>query len=112
MSRHGRKVPTSFYYRFTKDINDFAAKYAKSRVVSVLEGGYSSRALSSGAFAHLIGLTNVPNDKVSEEWWSLDNLIKVSVSSFPHRQSFPSETFAKFADLHLCSLVREGYKAE
>jgi len=46
-------------------------------VVSVLEGGYSSRALSSGAFAHLLGLTDVPADMVSEEWWSLENLIKL-----------------------------------
>jgi hypothetical protein len=78
MSRHGRTVPTSFYYRFTKDVAEFAAKYARSRVVSVLEGGYSARALCSGAFAHLIGLAQLPAESVSEEWWSLDNLIKVS----------------------------------
>lgn len=78
MSRHGRTVPTSFYYKFTEEVGKFAAKYAKNRVVSVLEGGYSSRALSSGAFAHLVGLADVPASSVVEEWWSLDNLVKVT----------------------------------
>jgi histone deacetylase HOS3 len=79
MSRHGRRVPTSFYHKFTKDVTEFAAKYARSRVVSVLEGGYSARALTSGAFAHLIGLAGIPSEKVTEEWWSVENLIKVSI---------------------------------
>jgi len=83
MSRHGRKVPTSFYHRFTHDIAEFAAKHARSRVVSVLEGGYSSRALSSGAFAHVIGLSAIPPEKVQEEWWSLENLVKLEKATKP-----------------------------
>lgn len=81
MSRHGRRVPTSFYYRFAQDVGKFAEKYAKGRVVSVLEGGYSQRALSSGAFAHLVGLVDPPANKIDETWWGLDNLVKVLPSN-------------------------------
>jgi histone deacetylase HOS3 len=47
--------------------------------VSVLEGGYSDRALTSGAMAHLCGLADagVFGDKIDESWWSVDNLVKV-----------------------------------
>lgn len=78
MSRHNRKVPTSFYYRFARDVCSLSDEYAKGRVISVLEGGYSDRALISGAMAHLIGMVDVPpTSKVDEGWWSVDNLIKV-----------------------------------
>ena len=47
--------------------------------MSVLEGGYSDRALISGAMAHLSGLVDVPPQcKVDEDWWNVENLIKVS----------------------------------
>ncbi|TFK52172.1 Arginase/deacetylase [Heliocybe sulcata] len=75
MSRHQRKVPVSFYHQFARDACAFADKYAKGRLVSVLEGGYSDRALTSGAMAHVCGLAGV--DGIKEEWWSLDNLMKV-----------------------------------
>ena len=80
MSRHNRKVPTSFYYRFTRDVCTFSDKYAKGRVVSVLEGGYSDRALTSGAMAHLSGLADdmeLVGGTVQEEWWNVENLEKV-----------------------------------
>lgn len=78
MSRHGRKVPTSFYHRFTQDACSFAERYAQGRIVSVLEGGYSDRALASGAMAHLCGLSQPEGDsKVDKEWWSVKNLEKV-----------------------------------
>ena len=77
MSRHGRKVPTSFYHRFTVDACGFADRYAQGRIVSVLEGGYSDRALTSGAMAHLCGLANVGEGKVDEQWWNVENLEKV-----------------------------------
>lgn len=76
MSRHGRKVPASFYYRFAQDTAAFADKYAKGKLISVLEGGYSDRALISGAMAHLSGLAGVPN--VDEDWWNVENLTLVS----------------------------------
>lgn len=80
MSRHNRKVPTSFYYRFSRDVCAISDKYAKGRIVSVLEGGYSDRALTSGAMAHLSGLvddTESAGGKVQEEWWNVENLEKV-----------------------------------
>ena len=47
--------------------------------MSVLEGGYSDRALISGAMAHLSGLVDVSLQcKVDEEWWNVENLVKVS----------------------------------
>lgn len=48
MSRHGAKVPVSFYSRFAKDACNFADTYAAGRLVAVLEGGYSQRALFTG----------------------------------------------------------------
>lgn len=47
--------------------------------MSVLEGGYSDRALTSGAMAHLAGMTDLEKRgiDVSEDWWSVENLIKV-----------------------------------
>lgn len=80
MSRHNRKVPVSFYHHFAKDARGFADKYAKSKLVSVLEGGYSDRALTSGALAHITGLVDSESqgNTVDESWWSVENLEKVS----------------------------------
>ena len=83
MSRHNRKVPASFYHRFARDACVLSDKYAGGRLISALEGGYSDRALTSGAMAHLTGLVDVPEGtKVDEGWWSLDNLIKVNMLSY------------------------------
>ncbi|KLO04670.1 Arginase/deacetylase [Schizopora paradoxa] len=83
MSRHGRRVPTSFYYRFAKDTVAFAEKYAMGRVISVLEGGYSDRALTSGAMAHLCGLSGLPN--VDETWWNVENLSAIEKATKKRR---------------------------
>ena len=56
MSRHGRHVPASFYYRFASDVRALADRHARGRVVSVLEGGYSDRALIAGGCAWVTGL--------------------------------------------------------
>ncbi|KZV90022.1 Arginase/deacetylase [Exidia glandulosa HHB12029] len=77
MSRHGRHVPPAFYARFARDASSFAARYAEGKVVSVLEGGYSDRALSSGAMAHLAGLVSETPFAGEDEWWSTDNLTKI-----------------------------------
>ncbi|TFK34787.1 histone deacetylase domain-containing protein [Crucibulum laeve] len=91
MSRHNRKVPTSFYYRFARDTCTFSDKYANGRVVSVLEGGYSDRALTSGAMAHLSGLVDVPSPgKVNEQWWAVDNLVKLEKATKKRRGGRPS----------------------
>lgn len=81
-----------------------ADAYARGRVVSVLEGGYSDRALTSGAMAHLCGLvdvvlrcqdveptTQVPDSDtgrwVDEAWWNEANLVKVRCRLVPTSHS-------------------------
>ncbi|KAJ6278480.1 hypothetical protein J3E71DRAFT_315554 [Bipolaris maydis] len=59
MQRHSVNVPTEFYARFTRDVVRLAEEEGTSvqgRVISVLEGGYSDRALTSGVMSHLSGL--------------------------------------------------------
>ncbi|KAJ7065157.1 Arginase/deacetylase [Mycena belliarum] len=89
MSRHNRRVPTSFFYRFARDTCAFSDRYAGGKVISVLEGGYSDRALTSGSLAHLSGLVDRP---VDEEWWSDENLVlleKATKKRRGGRQSLP-----------------------
>ena len=62
MQRHQVNVPTDFYARFTRDVVRLADEEGlgvDGRVISVLEGGYSDRALMSGVLSHLSGLTSV-----------------------------------------------------
>ncbi|EGX89084.1 histone deacetylase HosB [Cordyceps militaris CM01] len=59
MQRHQVNVPTEFYARLSQDVVRIANEhglYVGGRVISVLEGGYSDRALFSGVFSHLSGL--------------------------------------------------------
>jgi len=68
MQRHKVNVPTEFYSRFTADIVRLAEEEGLAtdgRVISVLEGGYSDRALSSGTLSHLVGLAGT-NESVSK----------------------------------------------
>ncbi|KAJ5659189.1 hypothetical protein N7507_005640 [Penicillium longicatenatum] len=68
MQRHKRKVPTDFYAQFTADVVQMSQEEGlgvDGRVVSVLEGGYSDRALTSGVLSHLCGLTSVSKDTSS-----------------------------------------------
>jgi len=61
MQRHQVNVPTEFYARFTRDVVRLAEEDGlgvDGRVISVLEGGYSDRALMSGVLSHLSGLTS------------------------------------------------------
>lgn len=60
MQRHQVNVPTDFYARFTRDVVAIADEEGlgvDGRVISILEGGYSDRALMSGVLSHLSGLT-------------------------------------------------------
>jgi len=62
MQRHKVNVPTEFYARLTRDVVRIASEEGLSvegRVISVLEGGYSDRALYSGVLSHLSGLAGV-----------------------------------------------------
>jgi histone deacetylase HOS3 len=59
MQRHSVNVMTEFYARFTRDIVELANEEgtaAGGRVISVLEGGYSDKALISGVLSHISGL--------------------------------------------------------
>lgn len=59
MQRHHVNVPTEFYARLSQDVVKLAAEEGLAvdgRVISVLEGGYSDRALCSGIMSHLSGL--------------------------------------------------------
>ena len=61
MQRHKVNVPTDFYARFTRDIIGVADEEGlgvDGRVISVLEGGYSDRALTSGVLSHICGLAS------------------------------------------------------
>ncbi|OJD15876.1 hypothetical protein AJ78_03894 [Emergomyces pasteurianus Ep9510] len=61
MQRHKVNVPTDFYAKFTTDIVRMAEEEGlgvDGRVISVLEGGYSDRALISGVLSHLSGLAD------------------------------------------------------
>ncbi|KAL9119353.1 MAG: hypothetical protein Q9187_004094 [Circinaria calcarea] len=62
MQRHKVNVPTDFYARFTRDIVALANEEGlgvDGRVISVLEGGYSDRALTSGVMSHICGLVGL-----------------------------------------------------
>ncbi len=64
MQRHQANVPTDFYARFTRDVVMMAEEEGlgvDGRVISVLEGGYSDRALMSGVLSHISGLTTATN---------------------------------------------------
>jgi histone deacetylase HOS3 len=59
MQRHKVNVPTEFYARLAQDVVKLASEEGTSvdgRIISVLEGGYSDRALCSGVLSHLSGL--------------------------------------------------------
>lgn len=59
MQRHGKSVPTEFYTMFARDAVRLAVDVAEGKCISVLEGGYSDRALTSGVAAHLVGLAGL-----------------------------------------------------
>jgi histone deacetylase HOS3 len=93
MSRHGRHVPASFYYRFAKDVRALADKHARGRVVSVLEGGYSDRALIAGGLAWLTGLVgyepHLGEDKLTEH----EEAVSVSRTAGKIDDAAPSEVW-------------------
>lgn len=105
MSRHNRRVPTAFFDRFTRDACAFADKYAGGKIISVLEGGYSDRALTSGTFAHLMGLTGASGP--TSDWWAVNNLEKVSEPAFP----IGSMRLTHFEQLEAAFKKRRGGRA-
>jgi histone deacetylase HOS3 len=70
MQRHKVNVPTEFYARLTRDVVKLAAEEGcavHGRIVSVLEGGYSDRALSSGVLSHISGLAGDDPVRIKRE---------------------------------------------
>lgn len=96
MQRHKVNVPTEFYARFTADVVRMSQEEGlgvDGRVISVLEGGYSDRALASGVLSHLAGLgdSNTSHDESSpagieyeSKWWSADHLSDLETLTSPH----------------------------
>lgn len=72
MQRHSVNVPTSFYTTFTKDALKLAQMHCQGKVLSLMEGGYSDKAITSGVFSHLIGLQN--QDWINE--WGSEQVVK------------------------------------
>ncbi|KAJ0422579.1 histone deacetylase domain-containing protein [Aspergillus carlsbadensis] len=69
MQRHQVNVPTEFYAKFTADIVRMAEEEGlgvDGRIVSVLEGGYSNRALTTGVLSHLSGLADTTHTPADE----------------------------------------------
>ncbi|OCF31780.1 histone deacetylase HOS3 [Kwoniella heveanensis BCC8398] len=94
MQRHDRRVPASFFSRYTKDIVAFAEKYTEGKVVSVLEGGYSDRALTSAAMGHIVGMTGgLPEG--CNNWWTESELVNLEKATKKRRTGklapFPNE---------------------
>jgi histone deacetylase HOS3 len=70
MQRHKVNVPTDFYARFTRDVVALAREPdtgVEGRVISVLEGGYSDKALISGVLSHVSGLCHEDEIEVKQE---------------------------------------------
>ncbi|KAJ5929629.1 hypothetical protein N7454_006579 [Penicillium verhagenii] len=105
MQRHKVNVPTEFYAKFTADVLQMSQEEdlgVDGRVISVLEGGYSNRALASGVLSHLsaLGATlpNITSPRQGDipastsaspsatyrvDWWSPENLSEMEALMFP-----------------------------
>ncbi|CAE6468283.1 unnamed protein product [Rhizoctonia solani] len=94
MSRHNRRVPTTFYHRFACDAREFAQLYARGRVVGVLEGGYSDRALVSGGMAWVNGMIGTFRENV-RDLWSIPNLEKVELAAGLKKTRKPRSSTSK-----------------
>jgi histone deacetylase HOS3 len=98
MQRHGYCLPTHFYQRFASDAIELANKYASGKILSVLEGGYADRAITSGSFAYMVGLSGITEKSVdcrSWEWWSVPRLTLLEKSSKkpPTKSSHSAQTY-------------------
>ncbi|EAQ87343.1 hypothetical protein CHGG_03962 [Chaetomium globosum CBS 148.51] len=99
MQRHNVNVPTEFYARFTRDVVRMAAEEGTSvegRIISVLEGGYSDRALCSGVFSHLCGLAgDGPSNKDQEFGGAASEMGQKPIQQRARKDSCASERGAR-----------------
>ncbi|SMY24462.1 unnamed protein product [Zymoseptoria tritici ST99CH_1A5] len=92
MQRHKVSVPTDFYARITQDVVKLAQEIegCEGRVISVLEGGYSDRALCSGVLSHLSGLCAAPVTTSTNGVGALmdisDHMTSLSINGLPASQ--------------------------
>jgi histone deacetylase HOS3 len=95
MQRHKVNVPTEFYARFTKDIVQLANEDGTSvdgRVISVLEGGYSNKALISGVLSHISGLCDGTENGADEETQLVNGMASIGLSGLAPVSSTVSST--------------------
>jgi len=76
MSRHGLNVPTSFYSLFSNRIKEFSDEFAQGRLLFVLEGGYSDKALVSGSMGILEGLLDGTNREMGDDDETFEKIVK------------------------------------
>ena len=99
MQRHSVNVPTDFYARITADLVKLCEEEdlgVDGRLISVLEGGYSDRALTSGVLSHICGLAGdtLPSEQQSSDildmpkYQTINNWIP-EVPSMAHRSNTP-----------------------
>lgn len=91
MQRHKVNVPTEFYAKFTADVVRLSQEEGlgvDGRVISVLEGGYSDRALTSGVLSHLAGLGSA----VPESNESVDSRLASEMNSRMGISTSPKDT--------------------
>ncbi|RKF72681.1 putative histone deacetylase domain-containing protein [Golovinomyces cichoracearum] len=68
MQRHKVNVPTDFYARLTRDVVRLASEEetaVEGRIISVLEGGYSDKALITGVLSHISGMAAKDSNQIS-----------------------------------------------
>ncbi|CCU97398.1 unnamed protein product [Malassezia sympodialis ATCC 42132] len=125
MQRHGKHVPPQFYAMFARDAVALANECSDGKIISMLEGGYSDRALISGALAHIGGLADMP--WAASSWsraqapWSLENVAmlekmakrvvlstgdKSITASVGRRRPAPSAAWLVRASKHFASYQR------
>jgi histone deacetylase HOS3 len=95
MQRHKVNVPTDFYARFTADVVKLAEGEGlgvDGRVISVLEGGYSDRALTSGVLSHVCGLTDGQTHTMPANGNMASNSIKVESLNLEYKLNGVMET--------------------
>jgi histone deacetylase HOS3 len=98
MQRHKVNVPTEFYARFTKDIVALAnetSTAAEGRVISVLEGGYSNRALISGILSHVSGLCYT-SETEDDEASLISGMATMGLSGLPAAQRPPKTSAVNY----------------
>ena len=107
MQRHQANVPTDFYARFTHDVAMMAEEEnlgVEGRVISVLEGGYSDRALMSGVLSHISGLTAADNpsrqrnvaNRLAHEMVSRLGKLDIKGDALQNLEDLPRETIESF----------------